>query len=608
MAIKELKTRIALKYDSYANWTDPNSAAGKGKNLVLLAGELGICAIENPNTDTKVAPTILFKVGDGTSTFEELPWASAKAADVYQWAKASEVKREGKSLVFVGGGDKGGNVTVTFDYVTLSEVQAITNALDTRVTNVEDSLADSGKIGAAIKSAAGRLDAIEGANGTIATTAASTLASAKTYADGKASDAQTAAKNYTDAEITKVDGKITEINTKNNAQDTAIAANTTAIEQEVADRGAAISGVTTAFQNADTAINEKIGGSYSKTATVHAAIVDAKKAGTDAAAAAEAAQDAIDALTTGAVAQNTTDIASLNTALENEAKARSDKDGELEGRLEDVEAFFKLESGETLDSALDTLKEIQDYLNGEGTATDGIIGRVAAAENAIDDLEAEFETNGRVSKAETAITALSDVTDGYTAKGSIKTAVDAAKKQADKGVADAATAQAAAEAAQNAADAAQGAADKAQGEVDALEGVVENVSKVANKATTDIAALDTRVGNAETAITNLQTLTSGADGNANLRKDITALQTLTGGANGNAKLREDLTALSNTVTDSATGLAATKAIADEANARSKTNATNIQAIADDYVKATDLVNDEYIFNCGSSSLIIHKAN
>jgi hypothetical protein len=31
------------------------------------------------------------KVGDGTSTFAQLPWISAKAADVYAWAKQASL-------------------------------------------------------------------------------------------------------------------------------------------------------------------------------------------------------------------------------------------------------------------------------------------------------------------------------------------------------------------------------------------------------------------------------------------------------------------------------------------------------------------------------------
>lgn len=89
MAEKLLNTRIQLKYDTLEHWQS-TSIAGKGANLVLKQGELGICYIPAISDGvTTTAPTVLFKVGDGTKTFAQLPWASGLAADVYNWAKAS---------------------------------------------------------------------------------------------------------------------------------------------------------------------------------------------------------------------------------------------------------------------------------------------------------------------------------------------------------------------------------------------------------------------------------------------------------------------------------------------------------------------------------------
>ena len=101
MSMKELQTRIALKYDSFENWTN-TAVVGKGGNLVLLAGELGICEVPTANSDSHVAPTVLFKVGGARypeghdkagqlMAFKDLPWASARAADVYSWAKSETV-------------------------------------------------------------------------------------------------------------------------------------------------------------------------------------------------------------------------------------------------------------------------------------------------------------------------------------------------------------------------------------------------------------------------------------------------------------------------------------------------------------------------------------
>ena len=87
MAEKTIKTRIQLKYDSWDNW-QKTTEAGKGGNLVLKRGEMAVTAISSGESNFTTPPTIMFKVGDGTHKFSELPWASGLAADVYSWAKA----------------------------------------------------------------------------------------------------------------------------------------------------------------------------------------------------------------------------------------------------------------------------------------------------------------------------------------------------------------------------------------------------------------------------------------------------------------------------------------------------------------------------------------
>lgn len=106
MAIeKMINTRIQLKYDSYANWTSETLGDGKGAKFVLKAGEIGICYLPTDHKDGQVVgsqpPQILFKVGNGSAMFSELPWASAKAADVYEWAKQASlpVTKEGNGNV-----------------------------------------------------------------------------------------------------------------------------------------------------------------------------------------------------------------------------------------------------------------------------------------------------------------------------------------------------------------------------------------------------------------------------------------------------------------------------------------------------------------------------
>lgn len=81
MANTTLNTRIQLKYDTYANWTT--------NNPVLLSGEIAVVVVPASAGAVPNEPTVLFKVGDGTTNFNTLQWVAAPAADVYSWAKAS---------------------------------------------------------------------------------------------------------------------------------------------------------------------------------------------------------------------------------------------------------------------------------------------------------------------------------------------------------------------------------------------------------------------------------------------------------------------------------------------------------------------------------------
>lgn len=80
MATKDLKARLKLKYDLYANWitNDP----------VLLAGEAAIAVVPADTGAVVQEPCTLIKIGDGTKKFSQLPFVSGIAADVYGWAKA----------------------------------------------------------------------------------------------------------------------------------------------------------------------------------------------------------------------------------------------------------------------------------------------------------------------------------------------------------------------------------------------------------------------------------------------------------------------------------------------------------------------------------------
>lgn len=92
-------TRVKNKYDTQGNW--------ETNNPVLLTGELAV--VEVPASTVGQNPTILFKVGiDGVKKFNELPYITARAGDVYSWAKQSSIP-----VKYSGSGDIVKSVTFT---------------------------------------------------------------------------------------------------------------------------------------------------------------------------------------------------------------------------------------------------------------------------------------------------------------------------------------------------------------------------------------------------------------------------------------------------------------------------------------------------------------
>ena len=134
MAIENAKTlnvRIRNKYDSYENW----AASG----LVLEAGEIAIAYttvnVTVDNGSIEQHPALLMKVGDGTKTFANLPWLSAKAADVPAYAKKSEAdfKAWVKTFISIEDVDTSAfalvaDLNAEIERATKAEAQALTDA------------------------------------------------------------------------------------------------------------------------------------------------------------------------------------------------------------------------------------------------------------------------------------------------------------------------------------------------------------------------------------------------------------------------------------------------------------------------------------------------
>lgn len=598
MAIKELQTRIALKYDSFENW--------QKSDLVLLPGELGICTIgtttETGKDEATTNPTVLFKVGDGTTPAKNLKWASALAADVYNWAKSKTVVLDGKVLKF----KTGTTVNHTVDLSTFALASDV-STLSGEVAEIKASLGGSGDIDKAIDDVEARLDVIEGTGeGSIEKAKADAIAAAQEYTNTETANFHAALTNDMQTALTAVEERLTGIETKNSTQDSEISENAYAIAKEVTDRTNAVSALDTAYKAADKAINDKIGGSYSSSATVHAAIVDAKKAGTDAASAVSTLETTKVDKNTRDIATNTGEIAKNTQAISAEVTRATGVEADFESRISAMETFW--DTTADTDGVVNKLKEIQEYIESDESGAATMAGNIQKNAQDIEALQNIVKDGGtletRVDQAEADIGAVEGRTDtleatvaGYNGTNTVKKAIDAVSARAEKGITDAATADGKAVAAQNTANDVKAAVENTTTGLAATK-------KIADDAAADLAKLTTRVGTAEGNITTIQSLVTGANGNDKLRADITTIQNLVNHATkGNEQLRTELTTLQGVVNNETTGLAATKAIADAAKSKADTNEAAISEIQKDYLKAAD----DYVFNCGTSSTVVHVA-
>lgn len=178
MAEKLLKTRIRLKYDTFANWEKVKTT------FVPLKGE--VCLIEVPNNVDPIhnAPSIVFKVGDGTTAFGDLNYGSALAADVYSWAKASGIT--------ISGNDAAGSFITGLTWDTEHNKLVVTKGNAPTVGN--------GKLTITVGTDTKTFTANQPTGSDIAITLGTAATRADTYFDlaGAAQDALDAAKAYAD--------------------------------------------------------------------------------------------------------------------------------------------------------------------------------------------------------------------------------------------------------------------------------------------------------------------------------------------------------------------------------------------------------------------------
>lgn len=161
---KILHTRIVLKNDDLSTW---NSSS-----LILKKGEIALAKVESAADGEYSTPTYLMKVGDGTSTFANLKWVAAAAADVYSWAKLE-------------------NPTI----------EQLPGNLKTAIQNLQSAVGEGGSVADSINAAIGALDVTD-------TAVEMQFVTAVSETDGKISVSRRAltAADIPTLAISKVDG------------------------------------------------------------------------------------------------------------------------------------------------------------------------------------------------------------------------------------------------------------------------------------------------------------------------------------------------------------------------------------------------------------------
>lgn len=319
MATQKITTRIKNKIDSLESWV--------ASNPILLNGEIAIIKVATGSTfvnsvtgQTETVYELLMKIGNGTAPFDQLPWLSSKASDVFDWGKLEDPE-DIPITILVGSTEtnstlgawlKSINDKASTNASNISSVSAkvdvakVSTAISTAINALDSTVSGSGNFVKAVTQTNGVVTVTKGniaasdipelAASKIVVTPASTGVE-KVTLDDKITDIDAAIADLEGRQVGHTDAQINSlITTKINALDV----------DEPSASGTSTSFIATAKQT-----DGKIVVTKKNLPTASTSVAGITKLGVTGGA---ATFDAVNALST-TVGTNTTDIAALKSAV-----------------------------------------------------------------------------------------------------------------------------------------------------------------------------------------------------------------------------------------------------------------------------------------------------